>query len=113
MARHAVSLVEAPHAMRSCSEPFKGCPVAGAGLTASYAGSNEVEVVTSGLSIFLANATGGLPGSGADGTVPFKACAALPAVTYHMSLSFEKDPTSASFVNSITWVNACICDESL
>ena len=45
---------------------------AGAGLTASYAGSGESEIVTSGVSIFLANATGGLPGSGADGTVPFK-----------------------------------------
>ena len=47
-------------------------PAAGAGLTASYAGSDESEVVTSGVRIFLANVTGGLPGSGADGTVPFK-----------------------------------------
>ena len=45
---------------------------AGAGLTASYAGSDESEVVSSGVSIFLASVTGGLPGSGADGTAPFK-----------------------------------------
>ncbi len=52
---------------------------AGAGLTASYVGSDETEVVTSGLAVLLANITGGLPGSDADGSVAYKARAAAPS----------------------------------
>ena len=63
------------------------CPAAGAGLTASYAGSDETEVVASGLRVFLANVTGGLPGSGADGTVLFKALAPSPHVS-HLGILF-------------------------
>lgn len=50
-------------------------------MTASYAGLDESEVVTSGLSVLLANVTGGLPGSGVDGTVPFKVLATVEQKT--------------------------------
>ena len=60
-----------PASRHQCAQPHQQL-AAGAGLTASYAGSDESEVVASGVSIFLANVTGGLPGSGADGTAPFK-----------------------------------------
>ncbi len=46
--------------------------VAGAGLTASYNGGYESEVVTTDAGVYALNVTGGQPGSRADGTVLIK-----------------------------------------
>ena len=44
----------------------------GAGLTATYSGEVESEQVTTDASVLQMNVTGGLPGSGVDGSVEFK-----------------------------------------
>lgn len=78
-------------------------------MTASYAGSDESEVVTSGVSIFLANVTGGLPGSGADGTVPFKVLGMTTdrAFTSWHILFSKFLAICALFADSIIWLEAC------
>ena len=45
---------------------------AGAGLTAAYTAEVESEAVTSDASVLQMNVTGGLPGSGVDGTLQYK-----------------------------------------
>lgn len=54
--------------MAQMAEPV----VAGAGLTASYNGGYETEVVTTDASVYSLNVTGGQPGSRADGSVLIK-----------------------------------------